>query len=425
MGLAVDSPSVQALMAAALPIWRLRARSLLRFFGKLDVLVLFVWVASTTLQMDWMQPLRYLAAAYFVGSLILFARQTMPSIARGWPTLIIPIFCVVSAIWAPSASDAIRKGLLFALTSLIAVYAATRVSGRAILIVFMGVETIAAVMTLRAPQIIDGAWTGIFGQKNFLAINMFILYISALAIALDKGCWRWFRLVALGAAVVGLSLVVLAKSGTTTIMVIGATGALLGHALLWRPARRIRHMRTLLALVGAVLVLAASLVLFGFMQFDAQATVLDALGKDSTLTGRTYLWEIAQREMAGNPVLGRGADGFWRSEYGAANSIIQYVHYDHYVKFSFHNSYLENGVAFGYAGYWATVFLACWALWCSGMNWVRNQTTINAAFMILAAMVIVRSTSEIDLALEFSATATLLFMSAVRREPATRRGNSA
>ena len=127
----------------------------------------------------------------------------------------------------------------------------------------MGVETIAAVMTLRAPQIIDGAWTGIFGQKNFLAINMFILYISALAIALDKGCWRWFRLVALGAAVVGLSLVVLAKSGTTTIMVIGATGALLGHALLWRPASRIRHMRTLLALVGAVL----ALVIFRVVEF--------------------------------------------------------------------------------------------------------------------------------------------------------------
>ena len=419
MGFSLGIAAIPAPSARPLPVWRARARSLLNYFGKLDLLVLFVWVASTTLQLDWMQPLRYLAAAYFVGSMIMFARQTMPSVARAWPTLLIPLFCIVSALWAPSASDAIRKGLLFGLTSIVAIYAATRVSGRSILLVFMGVETIAALMTLRTPQIIDGAWTGIFGQKNFLAMNMFILYVSALAIMLDKGSWRWSRLAAMGIAPLALALIFLAKSGTTTIMVIGATGALLGHAFLWQPASRIRHMRFLLVLLGAVLAIVLALVLFGFMQFDAQASVLNALGKDSTLTGRTYLWETAQREMAENPWLGRGADGFWRSEYGAANSIIKFFHYDHYVKFSFHNSYLENGVAFGYPGYWATVFLAGWALWRPGINWLKNQNTINAAFLILAAMVIVRSTTEIDLALEFSATATLLFMGAIRRDKAT------
>ena len=419
MGFSPGMADIPPPTAAPLPVWRARARSLLSCFGKLDALVLFVWVASTTLQLDWMQPLRYLAAAYFVGSMIMFARQTMPSVSRAWPTLLIPLFCIASALWAPSASDAIRKGLLFALTSIVAIYAATRVSGRNILLIFMSVETIAALMTLRSPQIVDGAWTGIFGQKNFLAMNMFILYVCALAVALDKGSWRWFRLTALLIAPVALALVVFAKSGTTTIMVIGATAALLGHACLWQPASRIRHMRFLLVLTGAVFAIILALVLFGFMQFDAQASVLNALGKDSTLTGRTYLWDTAQREMSENPWLGRGADGFWRSEYGAANTILEFFHYDHYVKFSFHNSYLENGVAFGYPGYWATVFLAAWALWRPGVNWLKNQNTVNAAFLILAAMIIIRSTTEIDLALEFSATATLLFMGAVRQHKAT------
>jgi exopolysaccharide production protein ExoQ len=416
MGFRTGIEAIPPPTGAPLPVWRARARSLLNYFGKLDVLVLFVWVASTTLQLDWMQPLRYLAAAYFVGSMIMFARQTMPSVSRAWPTLLIPLFCIVSALWAPSASDAIRKGLLFALTSIVAIYAATRVSGRNILLIFMGVETIAALMTLRSPQIVDGAWTGIFGQKNYLAMNMFILYVCALTAALDKESWRWLRMTALAIAPIALALVVFAKSGTTTIMVIGATAALLGHAFLWQPASRIRHMRFLLVLTGAVFAIILALVLFGFMQFDAQTSVLNALGKDSTLTGRTYLWETAQREMAENPWLGRGADGFWRSEYGAAHTILEFFHYDHYVKFSFHNSYLENGVAFGYPGYWATVFLAAWTLWRPGVNWLKNQNTVNAAFLILAAMIIVRSTTEIDLALEFSATATLLFMGAVRRD---------
>lgn len=401
----------------ALPAWRVRARSLLRYAKQLDIVMLFAWVLGTTLPFGGLAPLRYAAAAYFAAALVLFVRQTLPTGLRAWPTLLIPVFCVVSALWAPSASDAIRKGALFALTSVVAIYAASRLSGRNILIIYMLVEAIAAAFSAMSPSIdVNGAWTGIFGQKNPLAVNMFILYICSLALVLDKGASRWFRLLALMLVPVGLGIIVLAKSATTIILVVIGTAALLGHAFLWRPASRIRHMRLLLVMAGAVVILAAALVLFGFMQFDVANSILNALGKDSTLTGRTWLWETAERVMAEHPLTGVGADGFWRSEYGLANSIIRYFDYEEYVKFSFHNSYLENGVAFGYPGYWATVFIAAWALWSAGMNWIRNQTTLNAAFLILGAMVIVRSTSEIDLALEFSATSTLLYMGAARMD---------
>lgn len=400
-----------------LPVWRVRVRSLLQYANHLDILMLFAWVLGTTLPFGGLAPLRYVAAAYFVAGLVLFVRQTLPTGLRAWPTFLIPLFCVISALWAPSATDAIRKGALFALTSVVAIYAASRLSGRNILIVYMLVEAVAAAFSAASPSIdANGAWTGIFGQKNPLAVNMFILYICGLALVLDKGANRWFRLLALLLAPVGLGIIILAKSATTTILVVIGTAALLGHAFLWRPASRIRHMRLLLVMAAAVVSLAGALILFGFMQFDAANTILNALGKDSTLTGRTWLWETAERVMAEHPLTGVGADGFWRSEYGLANSILRYFDYEEYVKFSFHNSYLENGVAFGYPGYWATVFIAVWALWRAGMNWVRNQTTLNAAFLILGAMVIVRSTSEIDLALEFSATSTLLYMGAVRMD---------
>lgn len=388
--------------------------SLLRFAGPLDVAMLFTWVFSTVLLFGWSQPLRYMAAAYFLGALVLFARQTVPTALRAWPTLIIPLFCIVSALWAPSAPDAIRKGLLFALGSVVSIYAASRVSGRNILLVFMAVETIAAIMSVLKPTIMGGAWTGVFGQKNFLAINMFILYIASLGVMLDKSSNRWFRLWALGVAPLAFFIMLMTKSATTTVMVIGATGAMLGHAFLWRPAARVKHLRLLIVLFATVALLAAMLVLFGFLKFDAENSVLSALGKDSTLTGRTYLWATAERTMAEHPLLGVGADGFWRSEYGLANSITRYFDYEEYVKFSFHNSYLENGVAFGYPGYWATLFIAAWAIWRPGVTWLKNQNAINAAFLILAIMVIIRTTAEIDLALEFTATCTLLFAGAAR-----------
>lgn len=392
-------------------------RSLLRFMAPLDVVMLGAWVFSTVLMYGWAQPLRYLAAAYFVCSFILFARQTFPTALRAWPTLLIPLFCLVSALWAPSAADAIRKSMLFALGSVVAIHAASRLSGRQILMVFLAVETLAAVLTIQKPTIIGGAWTGIFGQKNFLAVNMFILYIAALAIMLDTGTNRWFRMWALAIAPIAFFIIVMAKSATTTVLLVGATGAMLGHTFLWQPAQKIRHLRLLLTLFVTVLVLAAMLVLFGFLQFDAENSVLSALGKDSTLTGRTYLWATAERTMQEHPWLGVGADGFWRSDYGLANSITRYFDFETYVKFSFHNSYLENGVQFGYPGYWATMFIAAWSMWRPGITWLKNQTAINAGFLILSIMVIIRTTTEIDLALEFTATCTLLFIGAARVDP--------
>lgn len=420
--MSTSAPSATAPKAGPPPVRPgFAQRSLLSYCSQLDVVMLFAWVLSTTLPYAWAQPFRYLAAAYFAGTLVLFARQTLPTAVRAWPTFIVPIFCIVSALWAPSASDAIRKGMLFLLGSAVAIYAASRLTGRQILLIFMASETIAAVLCLQKPTVIGGAWTGIFGQKNYLAVNMFILYIAALAIMLDKGANRWFRLWALGVAPVALAMIVLAKSGTTTVLVIGATAAMLGHALLWQPAAKVRHMRLLIALFVAAMILAASIVLFGFLNFDAETSVLNALGKDATLTGRTYLWATAERTMAEHPLTGVGADGFWRSEYGVANSILRYFDYESYVKFSFHNSYLENGVAFGYPGYYATFFIAGWAVWRPGINWLRNQTTINAAFLILAVMVIFRSTTEIDLALEFTLTSSLLFIGAARVDrPITR-----
>lgn len=390
--------------------------SLPRYFDRIDLVMFFIWVISTTMPFGWAAPLRYLAAAYFAGAMVLFARQTLPTTARAWPTLVIPVMCIVSAIWAPSASDAIRKGLLFTLTAVVAIYAASRLNGRQILTIFFLAEVIAALMTLAQPNPVGGAWTGIFGQKNFLAAHMFILFVAAMTLMLDKGSGRWTRLSALVMVPTAILIIVMAKSGTTTLLLIGGGGALLLHALVWTPASRIRHLRTLVVLSAAVLMLAGGLVVFGLLQFNAEAAVLNALGKDATLTGRTYLWSIAERVMAEHPLTGVGADGFWRQEFGAANSILEYFFYEQYTKFSFHNSYFENGVAFGYPGYWATMLLAGWAIWSTARNWLRNQTIINAAFLVVAVMIIIRSNAEIDLALEFAGTAVLLFIGAARRE---------
>ena len=392
------------------------SRSLLRYMTYTDPLALLVWVLVTTVPNDWAAPIRYLCVAYFAGGLVLFARQTLPTYLRAWPTLIIPVMCVISAIWAPSANDAIRKGVFMGLTGAIAIYAASRLNVRQIVAIYFLGETVGALLSIVNPNLANGSWTGVFGQKNFLAVHMFILYTTGLAILLDKQSLIWLRAMALFFIPLAMTLIFLSKSATTLMLLIGATGALAGHKFLWQPAIRIPHMRTLIIITMVLLGVLAGLMLFGLFQFDATDTMLKALGKDSTLTGRTFIWDMGHRVMNEHPLTGVGADGFWRPERGIANQITTFFFYEHFVKFSFHNSYIENGVQLGYPGYYATYFLAGWGLWNCFWTWGRNQTLLNAAFLILAIMVLIRSNAEIDLGAELAGTAILFFIGAARKE---------
>lgn len=391
-------------------------RSLLRYMTYLDPIVMLIFVVSVTIPIGGMAALRYFAVAYFCCGLVLFARQTLPAFLRGWPTLIIPVMCVISAIWAPSANEAIRKGVFMALTGAIAVYAASRLSVRQIIAIYFLGETVGALMSLVSPNITDGNWTGVFVQKNYLAVHMFILYTTAFTILLDRGQNLWLRMSTLLFIPLAVMLILLSKSATTLVLMGGATMAFLGHAFLWQPAARIPHMRTFIAMSVVLLGIIAGLLLFGLFQIDAAGAALDALGKDSTLTGRTFIWDIGYRVMNEHPFTGVGASGFWRPELGIANQITRFFFYDNFVKFSFHNSYIENGVQLGYPGFYATYFIAAWGLWSIFRTWMKNQTLPNAAFLIFGLMVIIRSNAEIDLAMELAGTAILFFIGAIRKE---------
>ena len=392
-------------------------RSLLSYASKLDPIVVAAWAASTMLpiQFGFLAPLRYAAAAYFLVGLILFSRQVLPTLGRAWPLLLLPILCTMSALWAPSSSEALRKGISLGLTGIVAVYAATRVSGRNILIAYFFVELIAGLLSLVVRNTGEGAWVGIYDSKNLFAINMFIMYLTSLAVFLDRDNKRWLRAVAFVAIPTALFLIFMARSGTTTLLVIGATAIMVGHSLVWKPLSRIPHGRMLVTAVAVVAGLLGTYIVIGVLQIDLKESILAALGKDATLTSRTMLWEIAERQMQEHPWTGLGASGYWRPESGMANTITNSIMgWERFLGFSFHNSYYENGVNYGYPGYFATVLLASWICLSSALNWLRDQSVVNSAFLVLALMLIVRTFSEADLSMEFSGTCVLMFIAASR-----------
>ncbi len=387
------------------------------WFDLLDMPMLGIWAYFSVIPHPLETPMRYLSMGYFLFGLILFYRQSLPTAARGWPAFIFAILAVVSMLWAPSSADAARQGMLMALTAVVAIHVATRLTGRQILLVYMLAELVGATQSIIKPTTDGLNWIGVYGQKNYLAVHMFILYVASLGLMLDKRTNGWIRLVCVPAALAAATLIILSHSATTVLMVILATATLFGHAFIWTPAARTRNARTLIVVILAVLGLAAALLLFGLLQLDAKNSLLEAFGKDSTLTGRTWLWDLAWRTIDQHPWFGLGAQGFFRPELGAAHEVTRYFYYESYIGFSFHNSYLENGVAYGYPGLYLTIFLAIWALWNTSMTWLKNQTTVNIVFLVFAIAVIVRSNAEIDLAQPLTGTLVILFIGAMRKDP--------
>ena len=392
------------------------------FMGKslseaMDMAALLIWVTISTIPLPAVSVFNYMLAGFFLSGFGRDPRQLLPAAARSWPVFLLPLLAILSSLWAPSAADAIRRGVLLALTGVFAIYLGSRLSGRQIISGYFLVELVAGLLSIAAPNVEGGVARGIFDQKNVLAIHMFFLYVTSLEIILDGRFYLPLRLAALAGAPIAVVLIILSQSATTLGFLGVASLAFVLHALIWTPASRIRHLRTALSLVIVVLVSLALFAALGILQINVYEEVLNLLGKDSTLTGRTYLWDQARRLMAENPLTGLGANGFWRPETGQANSILTYFSYERYTGFSFHNSYLENGVQMGYPGMFATILLAAWGLLSALRNWVLSQTIINAFFLVVTTLVVIRSNTEVDLAGELGITNILLMIGAVRRNP--------
>lgn len=183
-----------------------------------------------------------------------------------------------------------------------------------------------------------GLKKGLYLHKNQLALHCVLLFMTSL-ILFGAG---WRRLLTLGAAGLACFNLVLSGSGTGVIVVILMTNILLGCVIVSSGSR------PTLFFAGAGLILTAlgigALVL---LEIDPYTQVLDALGKDGTLTGRTTLWDFALTTFADSPLLGIGYFAYWNSPETTATSlwVVTGQHLE-----SFHNNFLDIMVAVGLVG---------------------------------------------------------------------------
>jgi O-antigen ligase len=177
--------------------------------------------------------------------------------------------------------------------------------------------------------------------------------------------------------IAGLAVfVVLTGSTGSLLLLVGAAGVVVLLAL-----ARSLHLGP-----DVVVALAAVLIVMGALSLTTVAPwVLEAMGRDGSLTGRTDLWAWGWRVALERPVLGWGFFGYAGSERALldAGMIPRFANYDlpH-----FHNAYLQNAVDLGVVGVLAPVALALVALY---ENARRGLRSADRAALASTAMLIV------------------------------------
>ena len=191
----------------------------------------------------------------------------------------------------------------------------------------------------------DGTWIGVFTHKNQLGSTMVLQIISCTALILD-GRYRRLAIALIAPAFV---LVFGSRSGTS-ILSLTLSLAVLPLSLGYR-----HGARTFGLCIGFAILGGAALAWIILQGGDIAAAVLGGLGKDTTLTGRTVLWQFGLDQIRATPVIGIGYKAYWES---AATSAAYLRFVIGQELWFFHNNFVDVGVAFGGVG--LTVF--CWGL---------------------------------------------------------------
>lgn len=240
-------------------------------------------------------------ARHFRRFLIALQRNLLLHILLGMPFL--------SVLWSVSPSATMRRaiGLLFAL--LLAYVLAIRFTPRQLILVTMATLGACIVMSLglmavspglaRMPA--DAAMRGVFLHKNSLGWYSSILTLVTLIVALD-GTFG-FRRTAI--ALLAGSLACLAGSSSMTSILATATGC----GLIWFFAV-LPKMKGVARIVFVLVFIQMAVVLL-ILLHEFLVPVLEALGKDATLTGRVPLWALVDAAIQRHLLLGYGYQAFW------------------------------------------------------------------------------------------------------------------
>ena len=298
------------------------------------------------------------------------------------------LYVLISALWSPEPGISFRRGAQVAGVVVLALAVVIGGMGQHRLhrlLAWPAIFSVALAISVTA-AFPDFAFTeiglrGFTTHKNTFGQFCVLVFLVSLAWILVERRYvaSWCLLLVL--ALIGL---VLSKSITAVLGLVG-----LFAASSWIVFRRLIYSSWVpLLLLVSMAVLAGTFaagVFFGFPTFqEFFGAVLEPTGRDMTLTGRTYLWELMFAEAMRNPWFGLGYGSFWLGLEGRSGQIAMLVGWGY--PGSAHNGFLDIFNELGLVG----LALVLTVLVQHARNiWLLSSIDRSTAFMHAAVLVFV------------------------------------
>jgi exopolysaccharide production protein ExoQ len=244
------------------------------------------------------------------------ANAALRVMVRSWPIWVPVGVALVSMLWSGDPGLTVRRSAALLLTTVFALFIVTRFDARAIfnllMVALLAYCVGSLLMIFLVPSIgvhsaADtrffehvGAWRGLSAFKNDFGRLVAMAGVVFIVAAVARAHRRELYVVA---ALLAMALTAGSRSGQAVALFGISLVATFYVILLQRLSLKVRSALIFLTL--------PVLVFVGLVQDIVVSFVLEALGKDPTLTGRMNIWPAVLTAMQNNLLLGGGYGAGW------------------------------------------------------------------------------------------------------------------
>jgi exopolysaccharide production protein ExoQ len=302
---------------------------------------------------------------------------------------LLALLTICSALWSQNPFRSLYNGFFYFISTLFGFYLVVQFEPDEIVSLAMMAGVSLSVLNLIFVFLLPqfgvlhqlreaGAWAGVFMERTAAAKCM--VFLLSPAFVFERGSFRLGRI----GYIILLGWFIFKTHAVTALIV------LFFYILVMAAIYILRKFETksLIVISGIALILGVVVVSVSLPFLPA---ILTFFGRDSTLTGRTFIWQVVIRSIVKRPLLGYGFYAFWQGLTGeSANAILS-------VKWIFgyaHNGILELLLQLGVVGtavFFITLFQALKNAWLCIRN---NQPSAADWYIGLIALTILYNVDE-------------------------------